>query len=114
VQFFGPPLKRAGLGAPRIVMTKCIAVINAGSSSVKFAIYAATDDLGLFHGQIEGLGVAPRFTIADVKGSLVEDRKFPSDGFDHEAATGEILAMGTTLLQEGRVVAGLFPPTRNC
>ncbi len=44
----------------------------------------------------------PHFTIADAKGS-VEDRRFPSEGFDHDAATREILAIGTTLLKGARV-----------
>src|SRR6516164_6942047 len=43
----------------------CIAVINAGSSSVKFALYAATGEADLlFRGQVEGLGVAPHLRIA--------------------------------------------------
>jgi len=84
-------------------MTSCIAVINAGSSSVKFAIYGVTEEIRLFQGQIEGIGVAPHFTIADAKGSVVEDRRFPSEGFDHDAATREILAIGTTLLKGARV-----------
>jgi acetate kinase len=85
-------------------MTSCIAVINAGSSSVKFAIYSATEEIRLFQGQIEGIGVAPHFTIKDAKGSVVDDRRFVSEGYDHEAATREILAMGTTLLQGAAVV----------
>ena len=39
----------------------CIAVINAGSSSIKFGIYGAAPGLAmLYRGRIEGLGVAPR------------------------------------------------------
>ena len=41
--------------------TGCIAVLNAGSSSIKFAIYDAHDDgTELFHGQVEGIGTSPR------------------------------------------------------
>ncbi len=79
-------------------MTSCIAVINAGSSSVKFAIYDATKEIRLFQGQIEGIGLAPHLTIRDANGSVVEDRRFPSEGYDHDAATRDILAMGSTLL----------------
>ena len=56
-------------------MSNSIAVINAGSSSIKFAIYQATkDERCLFRGQVEGIGVAPRLKIADDKGGVVEDR----------------------------------------
>ena len=81
-------------------MTSTIAVINAGSSSVKFAIYEATrEDNCLFRGQIEGIGVAPRLTIADTKGAAVEDRNLSSDGFDHDAATREIIETGSALIK---------------
>src|SRR5271166_4371934 len=86
------------------MMTSCIAVINAGSSSVKFAIYDATKEIRLFQGQIEGIGVAPHFTIKDAEGRVVEDRSFPSKGYDHDAATRDILAMGSTLLRGAGVV----------
>ena len=80
-------------------MTSRIAVINAGSSSVKFAIYEATsEERCLFRGQIEGIGVAPRLTIANAKGGAVEDRAFSSEGFDHDAATRQILTAGAALM----------------
>jgi acetate kinase len=87
-------------------MTSRIAVINAGSSSVKFAIYEATsEERCLFRGQIEGIGVAPRLTIANAKGGAVEDRAFSSEGFDHDAATRQILTAGAALMG-GEPVAG--------
>jgi acetate kinase len=87
-------------------MTSCIAVINAGSSSVKFAVYeAAMEGSCLFRGQIEGIGVAPHLTIADAKGAAVEDRNLSSDGFDHDAATREIIKTGSALIK-GASVAG--------
>ena len=47
-------------------MSGCIAVINAGSSSVKFALCADSDTADiLFRGQIEGIGVAPRLNVKD-------------------------------------------------
>ena len=59
-------------------MTNCIAVINAGSSSIKFALYEATsEETRLFRGQIDGIGVAPHLTIADSKGGVVETAPFP-------------------------------------
>ena len=42
-------------------MSGCIAVINAGSSSVKFALYEASGEAKvLFRGQVEG--IASRLT----------------------------------------------------
>ena len=40
-------------------MTGCIAVLNAGSSSIKFALYeAGRDGALLFRGQVERIGLA--------------------------------------------------------
>ena len=44
-----------------VVVSQCIAVINGGSSSIKFALYdAAKEETCLFRGQIDAIGVAPR------------------------------------------------------
>ena len=87
-------------------MSQCIAVINAGSSSIKFALYDATsEEICLFRGQIDAIGVAPRLKVADAKGGIVEERAFSSEGFDHDAAMREILSLGAKLLR-GESVAG--------
>jgi acetate kinase len=79
-------------------MTGRVAVINAGSSSIKFAICQASGNADiLFRGQIEGIGVAPRLKVRDAQGATVAERTWPVDGFDHDAATREILATGTRL-----------------
>jgi acetate kinase len=85
---------------------KSIAVINAGSSSVKFALYdAEKDERCQFRGQVEGIGVKPRFKVADDDGRVVEERDFGAvQGFDHDSATREIIATGRSLLR-GRSVA---------
>jgi acetate kinase len=84
-----------------------IAVINAGSSSVKFALYdAAKDERCLFRGQVEGIGVAPRLKVADDDGFIVEQRDFgAAQGFDHGAAMREIIATGRALLRGEPVAA---------
>jgi acetate kinase len=84
-----------------------IAVINAGSSSVKFALYdAAKDERCLFRGQVEGIGVAPRLKVADDDGFIVEQRDFgAAQGFDHGAAMREIIATGRALLSGEPVAA---------
>ena len=76
-------------------MSGCIAVINAGSSSVKFALYEASGEANiLFRGQVEEIGVAPRLTIEDSKSRVVAEHNWPADGFDHVAATRELLQSG--------------------
>ena len=80
-------------------MSGCIAVINAGSSSVKFALYEASEDLSvLFRGQVEGIGVDPRLSVKDAEGSTLIERSWPADGFDHDAATREILTTAARLV----------------
>ncbi len=72
---------------------KSIAVINAGSSSIKFAIYEASDnERCLFQGQVEGIGVKPHLKVSDA-GAGVEERSFDPRGFDHGAATREIMEL---------------------
>jgi acetate kinase len=90
-----------------VAVSRSIAVINAGSSSIKFALYDAAIDQGsLFRGQVEGIGVKPRLKVADAEGRVLEERDFdPAQGFDHDSATREIIAIGRTLLKERSVAA---------
>ena len=86
-------------------MADCIAVINAGSSSIKFAIYEATPENPLvFKGQIEAIGVEPRLRIVDAGSATLAERKFPNDGFGHDAAMREIIATSRVLLDGSEVV----------
>lgn len=88
-------------------MSACIAVINAGSSSVKFALYANNVDVTMrFRGQVEGIGVAPQLKISNGDGDVVTERSWPVEGFDHDVATRELLKIGRDLL-EGAPVAGI-------
>jgi hypothetical protein len=49
-----------------------IAVINAGSSSIKFAVFqAASTPSLLLRGQIEGIGATPRAKLSDPGGKLL-------------------------------------------
>ena len=87
-------------------MTNTIAVLNAGSSSIKFAIYEASGEQRLFfRGQVEGIGVKPHLKLVDTAGAVVEERSFESEGFDHDTATREIVKIGHALLEYGSVVA---------
>ena len=86
-------------------MTDCVAVINAGSSSIKFAIHGLQEGPSRLRGQIEKIGIAPALKIRDAGGNTVLERTWPADGFTHDAATREILKAGQDLLGGQKVVA---------
>jgi len=63
-------------------MIDAILVLNAGSSSLKFTLYA--NDAGaprrLLRGQIEGLTTKPAFTARDSQDRVVQERDWPDRG----------------------------------
>jgi acetate kinase len=79
-----------------------IAVIDAGSSSIKFAVFqsAATPSL-LLRGQIEGIGTTPRAKLSDPRGKLLVEESFEDKGFDHAAATQAMMRIGAQWLGGG-------------
>ena len=88
-------------------MSGCIAVINAGSSSIKFAIYDGERCQSLlFRGQVTQIGVSPRLRITNASGKAVSEGTWPAGGFDHRAATQEILERAVALIQ-GMPVLGI-------
>src|SRR5579871_851780 len=90
----------------RLAVPKSIAVINAGSSSVKFALYdAEMNERCSFRGQVDGIGVTPHLKVAEADGRVVDERDFEAQGFDHSAAVREIIATGRTLLNGEAVAA---------
>lgn len=87
-------------------MSGCIAVLNAGSSSIKCAVYEATPEQRLaFRGQIEQIGVSPHLRLVDGDGKEVADRRWDAAGFDHHAATREFLQTIVGALQGKEVTA---------
>jgi acetate kinase len=88
-------------------MSGCIGVINAGSSSIKFALYSGSGEVDLlFRGQVEGIGVSPHLHVKDAKGGTVIEQTWPTDGFNHEAAAREILTTAAGLVS-GTPVTGI-------
>lgn len=84
----------------------CIAVLNAGSSSIKFALYEpGPAGALLFRGQVERIGQAPRLEAKDPAGKILAERHWPDGELDHEAATAAIIALGRELLQGRPVLA---------
>jgi acetate kinase len=87
-------------------VTGCIAVLNAGSSSIKFALYdAGHDGALLFGGQIENVGLAPHLKAVDAAGTVVAERRWTSGALDHHVATAEIVKVGRELLAGRPVIA---------
>jgi acetate kinase len=88
-------------------MSGYIGAINAGSSSIKFALYEASGDPQLmFQGQIDGIGVAPRLKVKDADGKLVGDRQWAALDLNHDAATRHILETARDLVS-GRPIIGV-------
>jgi acetate kinase len=70
-------------------MPRTIAVLNAGSSSLKFSIFLDQDGplQLLSHGQVEGLFTAPRFAVCDQTGAILGKREWPEGTrLGHEGA----------------------------
>jgi acetate kinase len=69
-------------------MRGSLLVVNAGSSSIKFSGYAATDQQEpplLFKGQIEGIGLVPHMTAKDGAGVTIAEKRWPNNSrSDHE------------------------------
>jgi len=86
-------------------MADCIAVINAGSSSIKFAVYALPGEALLFRGQIESIGLNPRLSVRNPSGATIAEQGWQAEGFDHRAATQEIVRAVNGLLGGSTIVA---------
>jgi acetate kinase len=87
-------------------MKGCIAVLNAGSSSIKFALYeVGSPETALYRGQVEQIGVSPHLIVKNSGGELVTERHWPADGFDHRSATKVLLDTGRELLRGEPVAA---------
>jgi acetate kinase len=87
-------------------MSDCIAILNAGSSSIKFAVYGVGPEKpALFRGQIEKIGVAPRLRIVNAEGQSVAENSWPAEGFTHHTGTKVILEAVRGLLKDAHVAA---------
>ena len=90
-------------------MAEVVLVVNAGSSSLKFSVYAPADggDPALaLKGQIEGIGVHPRLSARDRAGKTLIDRSFDRAEIDgHEAAIAAIAQWLRSLSGDFRLMA---------
>ena len=97
-------------------MSRILLVINAGSSSIKFSVFAvdggAARLASLYRGEVDGLGARPHFVASDAAGIRLADEKLEA-GASHNDALDVILAWseartaGAALVAAGhRVVHG--------
>jgi acetate kinase len=90
-------------------MADAILSLNAGSSSIKFALFTLqpAQRLGLASsGLIEGIGTAPRFTAHDSAGAVLDEKSWPDDASrDHAALLGGLIEWIDGRLGGDRLVA---------
>jgi acetate kinase len=87
---------------------KALLSLNAGSSSIKFALHAlgAGGLRAEAHGQIEKIGLAPRLMVSDPHGGVLARRDLGGAGLSHEAVLGALLDWAMAHL-DGRVLIGV-------
>jgi acetate kinase len=71
-----------------------IAVINSGSSSIKFSIFADAGTNGLipqFGGQIDGIGSTPRFVAKKPDGAVMEEKKWNAASVTYQSLLNDLL-----------------------
>ena len=89
-------------------MAADILCLNAGSSSVKFALYelGPGDALALAaKGEIEGIGTAPRFRAVDANGRVLSERRWEDGALAHESFLAELIGWIESHRGKGRIVA---------
>jgi acetate kinase len=85
----------------------CIAVVNAGSSSVKFGLYAIGDgDQALYRGKVEGIGASPQLRVTGADGAVAVDRSLPPEQTDQRSAVREVLMTAADLVR-GTAIGGI-------
>ena len=88
-------------------MQGCISVVNSGSSSIKYSLFdhVETEDLRLvFKGQVEGIGVRPRFEARNAQNETIEEKTWKhGPDVNHESLMGFIIGW----LRENRQRLGL-------
>src|SRR6266550_4168987 len=99
-----PSSFRDGAGQGR---GETIGVVNAGSSSIKFALFRHDGDQHLlFRGQVENIGIAPRLTVENANGEQVAKNEWGAKELDHDSATRIILETAIALTG-GKAVAAI-------
>lgn len=90
-------------------MTDHALVLNAGSSSLKFCVYARPEGVGwtiAARGQVDGIGTSPKLAARDGSGAVLSDQELPADVRDVRAAL-DVLAGWLRARWGGSPVAGV-------
>jgi len=88
-------------------MADAILTLNAGSSSVKFALFEA-DGATLTlasKGEIEGIGTAPHLVARDLRGTVLADRRWPDPHLDLQPLLAEAIAVAERHLGADTLIA---------
>lgn len=81
-------------------MDRAIAVINAGSSSLKFSLFASLAERPLVHGKLEELGRAPRLKVQAGDGRVLAESSWPEgQRMSHADGLARVLALMPQWLQ---------------
>lgn len=89
-------------------MRRMIASLNAGSSSIKFALFAVGQDEFVLAaaGKVEGVGTMPHLVARDAAGAILTERTWDGgDHLSHEALLQDLLQWGAGHLPEHEIVA---------
>ena len=89
-------------------MSQAIVSLNAGSSSIKFALFTLGPG-GPEHagaGKLEGIGTAPHLVARDADGAVLIDRNWDGGArLTHEALLQELVSWATLHLPEHEIIA---------
>jgi len=96
-------------------MADAVLALNAGSSSLKFAVYRDVSGkiAPVSKGEIEGIGTAPHFVARNADGVTLTEKRLPSTTFatllgellgwvDHHLADDRLVAVGHRVVHGGR------------
>ncbi|ETI64552.1 acetate kinase [Sphingobium sp. C100] len=87
---------------------KAIVTLNAGSSSIKFALYELSADGLRFDagGKIEEIGTAPRLRARNAQGDVILQRNWPQgNAISHEHLLEDLFAWAATQLGDREIIA---------
>ena len=99
-------------------MSDAVLALNAGSSSLKLAVYRDVSGkiVPVSQGEIEGIGTAPHFIARDGKGVVLIEKRWPAatfaallgellDWVDHHLGDDRLIAVGHRVVHGGREYA---------
>ncbi|MBV9725040.1 MAG: acetate kinase, partial [Gammaproteobacteria bacterium] len=90
-------------------MDELALILNAGSSSLKFAVFGAsggTEDWPvLVRGNLEGIGTSPQMSAHDGAGSALETPPLPAAISDAAGALEHVFGWLSSKFSTGRIVA---------